>query len=322
MVYEENNVTASGFINFYKAVGITSMEAVRQIKKIPGMPRKIGHAGTLDPLAKGLLPICVGKATRLMENVLEGRKRYQVDITLGAVTETYDAEGTIEVTGSVDGLNILEIEQCMDTFIGETQQIPPMYSAVKVDGKRLYKLARAGKSVPRQPRLITIYDIHILDFQESSLTLMVECGKGVYIRSLAHDLGQKLGCGGYVSDLERVACGSFYKSGAVTLQDLEAMGRDGEIGWLNSLDPIDFVLQGLKAVVISDSVKPQLVDGMSVELDYDLEYSSTSELFRAYDKEGRFLALVHYDPSNGLWKPAKVFNENQISKYAPGLNSM
>ena len=319
MVYEDQNVTANGFINFYKAAGITSMEAVRQIKKIPGMPRKIGHAGTLDPLAKGLLPICVGKGTRLMENVLQGRKRYQVEIMLGAVTETYDAEGTIEITGSTDGLSRPEIEQCMQAFIGEIQQIPPMYSAVKVDGKRLYKLARAGKSVPRQPRLITIYDIDILDFHKSSLTLIVECGKGVYIRSLAHDLGQKLGCGGYVCDLERVACGSFDKSGAVTLEDLEEKDRDGEIGWVSCLEPIDFVLQGLKTVVVSDAAKPQLVDGMSIELDYEPEYSSTSECFRAYDTVGRFLALVHYDPSNGLWKPAKVFNENQISRYAPGF---
>ena len=167
------------------------MEAVRRIKKIPGMPKKIGHAGTLDPLAKGLLPICVGKGTRLMENVLEGRKRYQVDITLGAVTETYDAEGTVEIVGLVDGLMRSDIERCMQTFIGESQQIPPMYSAVKIDGKRLYKLARAGKSVPRDPRLITIYDIKILAFQQSLLTLMVECGKGVYIRSLAR-LGAKI----------------------------------------------------------------------------------------------------------------------------------
>ena len=303
MVDEDNNLTANGFINFYKAVGITSMEAVRQIRKIPGMTRKIGHAGTLVPLAKGILPICVGKGTRLMENVLEGRKRYQVDINLGAVTETYDGEGTIEITGSVDGLSRPEIEQCIQTFIGETEQTPPMYSALKVEGKRLYNLARAGISVPRQPRLITIYDIDILDFHKSSLTLMVECGKGVYIRSLAHDLGQKLGCGGYVSDLERVACGSFYKAKAVTLQDLEAKDNYGEIGWVSCLEPIDFVLQGLKPVVVSDSAKPRLVDGMSVELDYELEYSSPSELFRAYDTLGRFLAVVHYDPLNGLWKP-------------------
>ena len=322
MVFEDQSVSSNGFINFYKDTGITSMGAVRQIKKIPGMPRKIGHAGTLDPLAKGLLPICVGKGTRLMENVLDGRKRYQVEIMLGAVTETYDAEGTIKITGSVDGLDRPQIERCLQTFMGETQQIPPMYSAVKVDGKRLYKLARSGKSVPRQPRLITIYDINILDFHKSSLKLMVECGKGVYIRSLAHDLGQKLGCGGYVAELERVACGSFYKSEAVTLEDLEATDRYGEMGWVSCLEPIDFVLQDLKPVMVSDLVKPQLVDGMSVELDCELESSETYGLLRAYDRVGRFLALVHYDPIKGLWKPDKVFNESRISKYAPASNSI
>ena len=317
MACKDKNVTVNGFINLYKPAGMTSMEVVRRIKKIPGMPKKIGHAGTLDPLAKGLLPICVGKGTRLMENVLEGRKRYKVNITLGAVTETYDAEGTVEIVGSVDGLSKSEIERCMQTFIGETQQIPPMYSAVKIDGKRLYKLARAGKSVPRNPRLITIYDIQLLAFDKSSVTLLVECGKGVYIRSLAHDLGQKLGCGGYVTDLERVACGSFYKSEAVTLQDIEGNGHCGEFGWVSCLQPIDFVLQGLKPIVVSDLAKPQLLDGMSVELDYELESGESSELFRSYDALGRFLALVHYDASTGLLRPFKVFNESQISKFAP-----
>ena len=317
MACKDKNVTVNGFINLYKPAGMTSMEVVRRIKKIPGMPKKIGHAGTLDPLAKGLLPICVGKGTRLMENVLEGRKRYKVNITLGAVTETYDAEGTVEIVGSVDGLSKSEIERCMQTFIGETQQIPPMYSAVKIDGKRLYKLARAGKSVPRNPRLITIYDIQLLAFDKSSVTLLVECGKGVYIRSLAHDLGQKLGCGGYVTDLERVACGSFYKAEAVTLQDIEENGHCGEFGWVSCLQPIDFVLQGLKSIVVSDLAKPQLLDGMSVELDYKLESGESSELFRSYDALGRFLALVHYDASTGLLRPFKVFNESQISKYAP-----
>ena len=317
MMWEDKNLTPNGFINLYKPVGITSMVAVRQIKKIPGMPRKIGHAGTLDPLAKGLLPICVGRGTRLMENVLEGRKRYQVDIKLGAVTETYDAEGTIEIKGSVDGIGRSEIEQCVQTFIGETQQIPPMYSAVKVDGQRLYKLARAGKSVPREPRLIMIYGIQILDFSKSSLTLMVECGKGVYIRSLAHDIGQKLGCGGYVTGLERVACGWFHKSEAITLEDLEAKGDCESIGWVGYLEPIDFVLQGLKSVVVSDLVKPQLLDGMAVELECEPELTDRSALVRTYDTLGRFLALVHYDFSNSLWRPVKVFNETQSSRYAP-----
>ena len=317
MAFEDKNVTVNGFINLYKPAGMTSMEAVRRIKKIPGMPKKIGHAGTLDPLAKGLLPICVGKGTRLMENVLEGRKRYQVDITLGAVTETYDAEGTVEVVGLVDGLMRTDIERCMQTFIGETQQIPPMYSAVKIEGKRLYELARAGKSVPRDPRLITIYDIQILAFQESLLTLMVECGKGVYIRSLAHDLGQKLGCGGYVTDLERVACGLFYKAEAVTLQDLERKDNYGEWGSASWLQPIDFVLQELKPIVVGDAAKSQLLDGLPVGIECELEKSESSVSFRSYDMLGRFLALVHYDPETGLLRPFKVFNESQISKYAP-----
>ena len=317
MGYDHQNSAVDGFINFYKPSGMTSMEAVRRIKKLTGVSKKIGHAGTLDPLAKGLLPICVGKGTRLMENVLEGSKEYKVQIQLGAITETYDAEGEIRITGSADGLCISDIEQCISTFIGKSEQIPPMYSAVKVNGKRLYKLARKGIEINRTPRPITIYEIQVLNFDKPLLTLIVQCGKGVYIRSLAHDLGQRLGCGGFVTELERLRCGSFKKSEAVTLLELETKTcHDGD-GWRGCLEPIDFVLQGLRSVVVSDSNKPQLLNGMSVDIDFDPQEIRMLESFRAYDTLGRFLALVQCDHLTGLWKPFKVFNENNISCYAP-----
>ena len=317
MGYNLQKANVNGFINFYKPLGMTSMEAVRRIKKLAGMPRKIGHAGTLDPLATGLLPICVGKGTRLMENILEGSKEYQVQIQLGAVTETYDAEGEIQITGSADGIYRSDIEQCISTFLGKSEQIPPMYSAVKVNGKRLYELAREGREIDRTPRSITIYDIRVLTFDKPMLTLMVQCGKGVYIRSLAHDLGQRLGCGGFVTELERLRCGSFKKSESVTLLELETKTCNDGNGWIGCLEPIDFVLQGLKSVVVSDSNKPLLLNGMSVDVDFGLQEIKGLESFRAYDTAGRFLALVQCDPLTGLWKPFKVFNENKTSCYAP-----
>ena len=183
-----NNKSAAvhtGFLNFHKPVGITSMEGLRQIKGITGQRQKVGHAGTMDPLAQGVLPICFGQATRLMEYVLSGTKRYRVDIKLGETTATFDAEGEVVKSGDPSGLTWQDIETVLPAFTGVVQQTPPMYSAVKVNGQRLYKLARAGIEVEREARTVEIYDIEIVDFATPKLVLDVECGRGVYMRSLA-----------------------------------------------------------------------------------------------------------------------------------------
>ena len=193
----------NGFLNLYKPVGISSMEALRQVKRITGQRRKVGHAGTMDPLARGVLPVCFGQATRLMEYVVDGNKLYRMVVRLGATTQTYDSEGEPEPVREPDYVTEEMVEQACLSFIGTINQKPPMFSAVKVDGQRLYKLARAGVEVEREPRQVDIFAIRLVQFDLPFVTLDVECGRGVYMRSLAHDLGMALCCGAYVADLER-----------------------------------------------------------------------------------------------------------------------
>lgn len=309
--------TANGFINFYKPPGITSMEAVRRIKRISGLRRKVGHAGTMDPLARGLLPICVGQATRLMDYLIAGAKQYRMDIRLGAVTNTYDAEGEVVEIGKVSGVTRDRLEKEIESFVGVIQQVPPMYSAIKVQGQRLYKLARAGKEIEREARAVEIHSIQILEFAPPLLTLLVDCGRGVYMRSLAHDLGQVLGCGGYVTDLERLHCGGFDTEDSVTLEQLELEAESGSDKWTEHLQPVDAVLRKLRTLAVGSSARLHLLNGQSVSSalpPVDAEYL---ESFRAYDEEGRFLALVRYDRAASSWKPIKVFHLDSPSPYAP-----
>ena len=309
--------TADGFINFYKPVGMTSMDAVRRIKRLSGVRRKVGHAGTMDPLARGLLPICVGQATRLMDYVISGTKQYRMDIRLGAVTNTYDAEGEVVETGSAFGITRDQLERGIEPFVGSIQQIPPMYSAVKFQGQRLYKLARAGKEVEREARTVEIHQIRVLEFAPPSLTLLVDCGRGVYMRSLAHDLGQVLGCGGYVTDLERLRCGGFDSEASVTLEQLELAAESDSGGWMRYLQPVDTVLRKLRTLAAGPAARRHLQNGQSVSLGHQPVDAQYLESFRAYDEEGRFLALVRYDKAASNWQPIKVFHLETPSPYAP-----
>ncbi len=173
----KTSAVKSGFLNFYKPVGITSMDALRRIKAITGQRQKVGHAGTMDPLAHGVLPICFGQATRLMEHVVGGTKRYRVEIRLGETTATFDAEGEVVKSGDASAVTLEAIESALPQFIGVVKQTPPMYSAIKVNGQRLYKLARAGIEVDREARTVEIYDIAIVDFDVPRLVVNVECGR-------------------------------------------------------------------------------------------------------------------------------------------------
>ena len=308
---------ADGFINLYKPPGITSMEAVRRIKRISGLRRKVGHAGTMDPLARGLLPICVGQATRLMDYIISGSKQYRMDIRLGAVTDTYDAESGAVEFGSVAGITQERLEQVIEPFVGVIRQVPPMYSAIKVQGQRLYKLARAGKEIERAARTVEIHQIQILEFASPSVTLLVDCGRGVYMRSLAHDLGQVLGCGAYVSDLERLQCGGFDTEDSVTLQQLELAAEPGSGGWMQYLQPVDVVLRKLSTLAAGPSAKHHLLNGQPVSCGLQPVDGEYLEPFRAYDQEGRFLAMVRYDRAASSWTPIKVFHLDSPSPYVP-----
>lgn len=306
----------NGFVNLYKPVGITSMDALRQVKRITGQRNKVGHGGTMDPLARGVLPVCFGQATRLMDFVVGGRKRYKMEVTLGVSTTTYDAEGETVSTRSVAGLSREQVEETIPAFVGIIDQMPPMYSAVKVQGQRLYKLARAGVEVEREARSVEIFDIRLVDFAPPLLVLEADCGKGAYMRSLAHDLGEALGCGGHVVDLVRLSTGRFIADESVTLDQLEEAASEPG-GWEKHLHPIDWVLKDLRSVSIGKHAENFLRNGQAVSLGPQFMDAAYLEPFRAYNSEGRFLALVRFDRPANSWRPVKVFQIDTPSPLAP-----
>ena len=306
----------NGFINLYKPAGITSMDALRRVKRITGQHQKVGHGGTMDPLARGVLPVCFGQATRLMEYVVGGTKRYMMDIALGVATSTYDAEGEIIKTGDGSGVTRQDVESNLPTFIGNIQQTPPMYSAVKVNGQRLYKLARAGLEIEREARPVEIHSIRIVDMKPPKLTLDVDCGRGVYMRSLAHDLGEVLGCGAHVSDLVRLRCSGFLAEEGVTLEQLE-QDSEAQDKWQQHLMPVDWVLRDLKSITMGQHAEDFIKHGQSISLGRPEVNSDYLEQYRAYNSEGHFLALVRYERSSNIWRPIKVFQIGSRSPFAP-----
>ncbi|MBE7702887.1 MAG: tRNA pseudouridine(55) synthase TruB [Cyanobacteria bacterium SIG28] len=211
-----------GFLNIYKPQGKTSHDVVAVLRRVTKI-KQIGHTGTLDPFAEGVLPICIGKATRLIE-YLNDDKAYIGTVQFGKTTTTYDTEGEIVKTSNKK-ISLIDIENCLPQFRGEIQQLPPIYSAIKVKGKKLYEYARNGEEVEIQPRSVNIHKLEIIDFDEENQTLQlhIECSKGTYIRSIAHDLGENLGCGGHLIKLVRTKAGKFELNKAVNLDELQTI---------------------------------------------------------------------------------------------------
>ena len=292
------------------------MEALRRIKRIVGQRQKVGHGGTMDPLARGVLPICLGQATRLMDYVIGGRKRYLITVRLGETTTTYDAEGELVRTGDPSGLTQEMVESTLPSFTGQIHQTPPMYSAIKVKGQRLYKLARAGIEVPREARSVEVHSITIINFALPDLVLEVESGKGVYMRSLAHDLGETLGCGAHVAELERLSCGRFLAQEAVTPEQLEEAAAGPE-GWDRYLYHVDWILRDLKSISVGPQAERILRHGQAINLGRPVVDAGYLEAFRAYSTDGRFLAVVRFDRATQEWKPDKVFQIEHPSPFAP-----
>jgi tRNA pseudouridine 55 synthase len=245
-----------GVLNIYKPVGITSFDVIRRLKKVCNT-KKIGHTGTLDPLASGVLPICLGRATKAVDLIMNDYKVYKAELKLGVITDTYDREGKILDTSSID-IQKEEIEKCIKSFTGDIFQIPPMYSAIKINGKKLYELARKGVEIPREPRPITIYDIDILDINIPFVTFQVKCSKGTYIRSLCYDIGNKIGCGGTMWNLERIQSGIFNKDTAV---EIDSISTDNLIEYLI---PIDRIFNNFDKLVINTTAEKLLINGVRV----------------------------------------------------------
>ena len=293
------------------------MDAVRMVKRLTGQRKRVGHGGTLDPLAEGVLPICSGQATRLMEFLVDGPREYLMEVKLGASTATYDAEGEITKEGDYSGITLDDENRALEEFHGLIDQEPPMYSALKVDGKRLYELARAGIEVEREPRKVEIARTEVLDFALPIVTVKVESGRGAYMRSLAHDLGERLGCYAYLDRLVRLKAGPFTSDDSVRMADLES-DEDSSESVSKHLLPVDFALLDMKSVEVSKAAERFLKNGQAINASPQTAATAGyMEKFRAYDSDGRFLAVVVYDKPKNQWKPYKVFQLDSPSIFAP-----
>lgn len=251
------NASLFGFLNIYKPKGLTSHDVVARLRKITKV-RQIGHTGTLDPFATGVLPICIGKATRLIE-YLDDDKEYLATVQLGKNTATYDLEG--EITATFDKKVTEEnVKNALKDFEGEISQIPPIYSAIKVNGKKLYDYARQGQYIEIKPRKVTISKIELKEFDKTSQSakITVACSKGTYIRSIAYDLGAKLGCGGYLTALERTKAGKFQVNTAIKLEDLTEVSQIVE-NLINPLDMLNIPIHNL-----SENERERVSHGMSI----------------------------------------------------------
>ncbi|TAK35081.1 MAG: tRNA pseudouridine(55) synthase TruB [Chloroflexota bacterium] len=290
-----------GIFNICKPAGLTSFDVVARVRRISG-ERRVGHAGTLDPLAEGVLPICVGQATRIVEYLSDATKRYCAQVVLGTTTDTYDAEGQVTSQTGRSDYPVEEIRRALDRFRGPIEQIPPMYSAVKKEGKRLYQLARAGHEVERAPRRVEIFRIDLLTYDPPVLVIDVECSKGTYIRSLAHDLGQVLGGGAHLGHLVRTRSGPFEIQDALTLELLADAFAQGY--WTELVYPLDEPLLHWNAIILGEERAAALRNGRAVPM---LAVPPDARACRAYSTDGEFLAVVRPDMETGTWRAEKVF---------------
>lgn len=304
-----------GILNLDKPEGSTSMEVVRLVKRLTRVKR-VGHAGTLDPIATGVLPICLGQATRLTEQLVDGSKIYRAEITLGVTTDTYDADGTSVGTCDPSAVTRAQVESLLPLFIGSILQRPPMFSAVKHRGRRLYELARAGVEVERPAREVRVERLSLLSWLPPRMTLEAECGRGFYMRALAHDLGIALGCGAHLSALVRVKAGPLTIDQTVRLEDFESAVRDAT--WEDLLEPSDLAVVGLAPLYLSGAAERQLRNGRPVVCQLTNNTISHMEARRAYGDDGRFLGIVRFDRALSHWRPEKLFSLPLRSPYAPG----
>ncbi|MDO9139686.1 MAG: tRNA pseudouridine(55) synthase TruB [Methylobacter sp.] len=305
MSKRKSGLNIHGIVLLDKRLGVSSNKALQEVRRLFNA-NKAGHTGSLDPLATGLLPLCFGEATKVSALMLDDNKRYQVVVQLGVMTDTGDAEGTVIETKPVPELSIDDILVCLKKFTGEIDQVPPMYSALKLNGKKLYELAREGITVERKARHITIFDLKLLDFAKDQLTLDVFCSKGTYIRSLAEDIGHDLGCGGTVKELRRLEAGQFNINDARTIEQLTAMDQQSLQACLINVDK---PLEHLPSVHLSDEQAVSINYGQSVELSsLPNAIIGTVRMYRAE----MFLGLGEM-ALDGKLAPKKLFNMSNES---------
>jgi tRNA pseudouridine55 synthase len=294
-----------GFLNINKPLGLTSHDVVSRVRRLGGKSVKVGHAGTLDPLATGVLIVCLGAATRLSEYVMNSTKRYTARVRLGETTDTYDAEGEVIIRRDAQHVTREAVEAALPAFLGDIQQIPPMYSAIKQGGKKLYDLARKGETVERQPRAVHINSLTIGGWQPPEFDLEVVCSAGTYIRSLAYDLGEVLGVGAHLAGLVRTGSGTFTLENAVALDDLL---QDPD--WTRYLTLPEIALNDWLSVRLDQKSLDDIMHGRSIAAN-DV---TTGTLARAVAPDGRFVAVLLAEQDR--WLVHKCFRVAKHNKIA------
>ncbi|MFQ5340081.1 MAG: tRNA pseudouridine(55) synthase TruB [Anaerolineae bacterium] len=290
----------SGIFNLNKPAGMTSHDVVQAIRRASG-ERRVGHAGTLDPMATGVLLVCVGSATRVTEYLMEHPKQYRAEITLGITTDTLDAEGQVTHVADAVDVSRQDVEKALASFVGAIEQIPPMYSAVKKAGKKLYELAREGLTVEREPRQVEIRRLEITGWEPPRVTIDIECSKGTYVRALARDLGDVLGVGAHLSSLTRTASGRFALEDASDLDTAIEAIADG--WWMLLIHPLDEALLEYEALIVDQSTAERIRHGQMI----DAPQPANTPYARAYSQDGRFIAIMRYEEPARRWQPHKVF---------------
>lgn len=297
----------NGIINIYKEKGFTSHDVVAKLRGIIKQ-KKIGHTGTLDPDAQGVLPVCLGSGTKVCQLLTDKDKTYEAVLKLGITTDTQDMTGTVQKIETVEN-SIEEIRRAIKGYEGVYQQIPPMYSAIKIGGKKLYELAREGKEIERPSREVVIYKVDILkeNLEEQEITIRVTCSKGTYIRTLCHDIGKSLGCGGCMKSLLRTKVGRFDIENSLTLSEVEKLQTQGELE--KYIIPVDEIFSNYKAIVIKESAECLIQNGNSFAKQH-IEKGhliNEGEIVRVYDSKEKFKAIYKYQKEINGFKPVKMF---------------
>lgn len=296
-----------GVINVYKEKGFTSHDVVARLRGI-ARQKKIGHTGTLDPDAEGVLPVCLGKATRLCDMLTDKDKTYEAVLLLGMETDTQDTSGSIVRERSTSHLTEEAVQEAVLRFTGEYAQIPPMYSAVKIGGRKLYELAREGKVVERKARKVCIYDIRILEMRLPRVRMEIRCSKGTYIRTLCHDIGQSLGCGGCMEQLIRTQVGRFQVDGSIRLSEVEKMKGDGTLS--DATVPVDEMFSDYRKVVADQEQEHLAYNGNAFpgrQAQDKADGFEDGEYVRVYDRDGHFIAVYEYRMAEEKFKVKKMF---------------
>lgn len=297
-----------GIFNIYKEKGFTSHDVVAIVRRTIHM-KKVGHTGTLDPDAEGVLPVCVGKATKLSDVIMDGRKSYRAMLRLGVTTTTEDASGEVLETKEVD-FNEDRIREVVASFIGKLEQVPPMYSAVKVNGKKLYELAREGKEIERKSRTIEVYDIRIRQFlPPDKVEIDVDCSKGTYIRTLCADIGKALGCGGHMAELLRTKTGTFSLENAIKLDEMKALAEQGKAE--EALLTMEDALKDFPVVKVAEKSTKLLYNGGKIQEKYFTQKPAplkVGEIVAVYDFKDNLVGLYEIKQENEsfLIKPFKM----------------